>query len=99
LGFYTGYNPFGITNIDGHVTGYYTGIYSNPVFGWGEFVNNHGAIQMLASALEIEGGVIFAGTQNIIPVPEPSTFALAALGGLLLGFRRWKWLRGSVIVL
>ena len=24
------------------------------------------------------------------PVPEPSTFALAALGGLLLGFRRWR---------
>jgi hypothetical protein len=24
------------------------------------------------------------------PVPEPSTFALTALGGLLLGFRRWK---------
>jgi hypothetical protein len=23
------------------------------------------------------------------PVPEPTTFALAALGGLLLGFRRW----------
>ena len=24
------------------------------------------------------------------PVPEPSTFALTALGGLLLGFRRWR---------
>jgi hypothetical protein len=83
LGFYTGYNPW-----DSH--GAYTGIYSNPVFGWGEFVNNGGAIQMLDSALEIEGGGIYAGTQTIIPAPEPSTFALTALGGLLLGFRRWR---------
>jgi hypothetical protein len=77
LGFYTGYSP-------------QNGIYSNPVFGWGEFVNNGGVIQMLDSALEIEGGGIYAGTQTIIPVPEPSTLALVALGGLLLGCRRWK---------
>jgi hypothetical protein len=77
LGFYTGYHPQG-------------GIYSNPVFGWGEFVNNQGVIQMLDSGLEIEGGGIYAGTDNIIPAPEPSVFALTALGGLLLGFRRWK---------
>jgi hypothetical protein len=25
-----------------------------------------------------------------LPIPEPSTFALAALGGLLFGFRRWR---------
>ena len=85
LAFYTGYNPWVVSN----GVPVYTGIYSNPVFGWGEFVNNKGVIQMLSSALEIGGGGIFAGTQNIIPVPEPSTFALAALGGLLLGFRRW----------
>ena len=83
LGFYTGYNPF-----DSH--GGYTGIYTNPVFGWGEFINNNGAIQMLDSGLEIEGGGIYAGTQTIIPVPEPSTLALSAVGALLLGFRRWR---------
>ncbi len=77
LGFYTGYTPSG-------------GIYSNPVFGWGEFVNNQGAIEMLNSALEIQGGGIYAGTQNIIPVPEPSEFALLGLGGLFFGFRRWR---------
>jgi hypothetical protein len=44
----------------------------------------------LSSGLEIEGGGIYAGTQNIIPVSEPSAVALTALGGLLLGFRRWK---------
>lgn len=80
LGFYTGYNPQG-------------GVYSNPVFGWGKFVNNQGAIEMLNSALEIEGGGIYAGTQTIIPVPEPSTLALGALGTLLLGFRRWRQFR------
>lgn len=77
LGFYTGFTPQG-------------GVYSNPVFGWGLFVNNQGVIQMLNSALEIEGGGIYAGTQNIIPVPEPSTFALVTLGASLLGFRRWR---------
>jgi hypothetical protein len=84
LGFYTGYNPQG-------------GVYSNPVFGWGKFVNNAGAIQMLDSALEIEGGGIFAGTQTIIPVPEPSTFALATLGGLLLAWQ-YSLKKGAILV-
>jgi len=85
LGFYTGYNPWVI--IDGQPV--YTGIYSNPVFGWGKFVNNQGAIQMLDSALEIEGGGIIAGTQTIIPVPEPSTLALVVLCSVSLGLRHW----------
>ena len=64
--------------------------YLDPVFGWAELVNNQGVIQMLGGALEYGGAGIIAGTQTIIqPVPEPSTFAMAALGGLLLGFRRW----------
>jgi hypothetical protein len=66
------------------------GIYGDPLFGWAELVNNNGIIQLLDSAMEYQGGGIFAGTQTIIPVPEPSTFSLAALGALLLGFRRWK---------
>ena len=64
--------------------------YLDPVFGWAELENIGGTIQLLNSALEYGGGGIFAGTQNIIPVPEPSTFAMVALGGLLLGFRRWQ---------
>ena len=64
--------------------------YLDPVFGWAELENVQGTIQVLNYAVEYQGGGIFAGTQNIIPVPEPSTFALAALGGLLLGFRRWQ---------
>lgn len=64
------------------------GIYTDPLFGWVKLVNNQGVIQMLDSALEYQGGGIFAGTQNIIPVPEPSQLALGALGALLLGFRR-----------
>jgi hypothetical protein len=47
-------------------------------------------IQMLNSRLEIEGGGIYAGTQTIIPIPEPSVLGLSALGALLLGFRRWR---------
>jgi hypothetical protein len=70
LGFYTGYSPQG-------------GIYSNPVFGWGEFVNNAGAIQMLDSGLEIQGGGIYAGTQNIIPVPEPSVLGFFGIAVLI----------------
>jgi len=84
LGFYTGFYPW-----DSHGT--YTGIYSNPVFGWGRFVNNQGVMQLLDSAAEIGGGGIYAGTSILIPVKEPSGIALASLGALLLGFRRmWK---------
>jgi hypothetical protein len=74
--------------------GFYTGdtfpqngIYSDPLFGWGRFVNNAGVIQLLDSALEYGAGGIYAGTQNIIPVPEPSLLILSALGALLLGLR------------
>jgi hypothetical protein len=77
---YTGNQPFAPTN----------GIYTDPLFGWAELENVSGTIELLNSALEYQGGGIYAGTQNIIPVPEPSTFVLTALGGLLLGFRRWK---------
>lgn len=66
------------------------GIYNDPLFGWAQLVNNNGVISLLGSALEYGGGGIYAGTQNIIPVPEPSTIALTALGILLLGFRRWR---------
>ena len=80
LGLYTGYDPW-----DSH--GNYTGIYTDPVFAWGEFVNNGGAIEMLSSALEYGGGGIYANTENIIPAPEPSIFGLSTLGALLLGWR------------
>lgn len=37
------------------------------------------------------GGIIFDNIQFAsTPIPEPSALALAALGTLLLGFRRWK---------
>jgi hypothetical protein len=76
LGFYAG---------DTNGTPGYRGTYSNPAFGWGEFVNNNGVIEMLDSALEMEGGGIYAGTQQIIPVPEPAAFGLFGLGALLIG--------------
>ena len=64
------------------------GIYNDPVFGWAALVNNNGVIELLGGALEYGGGGIIAGTQTILPVPEPGTIALVALGSLLLGFRR-----------
>ena len=84
LGFYTGYGPFDPN------TGAYTGIYRDPLFGWALLVNNGGVIRLLDSALEYGGGGIYAGTRNILPVPEPSAIFLTALGALLLGIRRWR---------
>lgn len=84
VGLYTGYNfapPY---------PPYPPYIYLDPVFGWAELENVGGTIQLLNSALEYGGVGIYVGTQTIIPTPEPSTFALTALGGLLLGFRRWR---------
>ena len=69
------------------------GIYDDPLFGWAELVNNNGVIELLDSALEYQGGGIIAGTQTILPIPEPGVLALAALGTLLLGFRGQKVLR------
>ena len=64
------------------------GIYSDPLFGWAELENVNGAIELLNSAEEYQGGGIYAGTQIIIPTPEPSTICLAVLGGMLLALRR-----------
>jgi hypothetical protein len=83
LGFYTGYNPW-----DSH--GNYTGIYTDPVFGWAQYLNHNGVIEMRSSALEYGGCGIFAGTLNIIAVPEPSSLVLIGLGALCFGLRRWR---------
>ena len=63
-------------------------IYTDPVFGWAELENVNGTIEVLNSALEYQGGGIFAGTQNIIPAPEPGTLAMIVAGAGLLGLRR-----------
>lgn len=81
VGLYTGYSPW-------DETGQYTGIYSDPLFGWARLVNNQGVIQLLDSALAYKAGGIYAGTTTTIP--EPSTCALTAAGLLLLGSRRFR---------
>ena len=63
------------------------GIYDDPLFGWAKLVNNRGAIQMLDGAIEYGGGGIYAGTRNILGVPEPGTAAIFILGALLFGVR------------
>ncbi len=63
------------------------GIYSDRLFGWAKLANNRGILEMLDSALVYRAQGIFAGTHNF--VPEPSGFALAALGALLFGCR-WR---------
>jgi hypothetical protein len=82
LGLYTGDQSFAPPN----------GVYSNPLFGWAELENNQGAIEFLGGALEFQGGGIYAGTENIIPAPEPSTVALLCLGASLFCM---YWLRSS----
>jgi hypothetical protein len=62
--------------------------YLNPVFGWGEFVNNKGTIQLVNYGVEYGGAGIYAGTLNIIATPEPSALALTALGSLFFLRRR-----------
>jgi hypothetical protein len=82
VGLYTGYNfapPY---------PPYPPYTYLDPVFGWAELENVNGTIELLDSALEYQGGGIYTGTDTIIPIPEPSEFALTALGALLIGFRR-----------
>jgi hypothetical protein len=51
-------------------------------------VNNQGAIELLHSALEIQGGGIYAGTTSIIPTPEPGALCLTALGGFVFAWCR-----------
>jgi len=88
-------NSYVFANGSTFYLGFYTGntypqngIYSDPLFGWAEYVNNNGVVQMLNSALEYGGGGIFAGTENIIGVPEPSVFSLLGLGALFFGLHR-----------
>jgi hypothetical protein len=56
------------------------GVYEDPLFGWARLVNNRGVIELLDSALVYQAGGIYAGTLNIIPVPEPGSISLALVG-------------------
>jgi hypothetical protein len=93
FGNYYGFDPevpFFLGFYTGHTNGAPPGIYNDPVFGWGEFVNHQGVIEMLDAALVVAGGGIYVGTPTIIPIPEPAICRLLMGGVLLLGgrFRR-----------
>jgi hypothetical protein len=88
MGDYYGFNldvPFYLGVYTGYTNDVPAGSYSNPVFGWAEFVNHQGVIQLLDSALVMDGGGIYVGTQTIIPVPEPSAWSLFVLVVFALG--------------
>jgi len=91
--------PFYLGFYTGHTNGAPAGEFSNPVFGWGQYVNNQGVIQMLDAALAVESGGIYVGTQTIIPIPEPSVISLSAFGIMILGWRLRRLdsgIRGSI---
>jgi hypothetical protein len=88
VGSYYGFDldvPFYLGVYTGYTNGVPTGLYNSPVFGWAEFVNHQGVIQLLDSALVMDGGGIYVGTQTIIPVPESGVFGLLILGVFTLG--------------
>ena len=69
------------------------GIYSDPLIGWGQFRSVNNTITFLGGALEYGGGGIYAGTQTIIPVPEPAAVCLLGVGGM--AFILWSVLSPS----
>ena len=89
VGLYTGYGSVVASN----GVPVYTGIYTDPVFGWAQLVNNGGTVQLLGGSLAYNAAGIYAGTQNIIPTPEPSTLSLFGLGLLGLVWHRRRNVR------
>ena len=66
----------------------YTGSWADPskyvYYGWAQFTYSKGTITLVNSALNTEGGGIYAGTGITTPVPEPATGILSFLGMVLL---------------
>jgi hypothetical protein len=79
LGLYTGYAPV-------------NGVYSNPMFGWANLVNDRGVIKFLGGSLAYGAQGIFAGTQNFV-VPEPTGVSILLLSVTLVAFRNRHGLR------
>ncbi len=57
-------------------------------YGWALFECRAGALAVVRSAVNAEGGGIYVGTDRTTAVPEPASGALALLGALLLLRRR-----------
>jgi PEP-CTERM motif len=56
------------------------------VFGWAHFVNDQTGLHMIGNAVTYGNAGIIVGTTTVIPVPEPSTLALAGIGTCLIAF-------------
>jgi len=55
------------------------------VFGWAHLVNNQQTgLSMIGNAVTYGNAGIIVGTTTVIPVPEPSIFALSVAGALIL---------------
>ena len=57
--------------------------WSHVYYGWARFSYNRGAISLVDSALNADGGGIYVGTDRTTPVPEPASGALALVGAVL----------------
>ena len=62
--------------------------WSDVYYGWALFEYSYGRLTLVDSALNTGGGGIYAGTSITVPIPEPSSWALAALGVAALLRRR-----------
>ena len=57
-------------------------------FGWAQFEWNNGTLSLVDSAINTEGGGIYAGTDRVTAVPEPSSGLLFCVGIAFLLHRR-----------
>ena len=62
--------------------------WTDVYYGWALFEYSDGELSLVNSALNVNGGGIYAGSAVTTPIPEPAAGAFAALGALALLHRR-----------
>ena len=78
------YLGFATASSESHPQYDWTDVY----YGWALFEYSGGRLSLVDSALNVDGGGIYAGTAVTVPIPEPAAGALAALGAVALLRRR-----------